>query len=105
MVRCFVNGWRKSSRDGPAFRAGKREAPDDEGNLNRAFPGAPRGTITSRIADFVNRIIFPQVHTVLDLHAGGEVARFVPVSSYHHVEDVVQRKAMEELARGCRWLV
>ena len=84
----------------PAFRAGEREAPDDGGNLNRAFPGDAKGSITSRIADFVHRFIFPQVHTVLDLHSGGEVARFLPLSSVHFVPDAAQRKAMEETARG-----
>src|SRR5215210_657040 len=37
----------------PAFRAGRRESPLDGGNMNRAFPGDERGTITSRIARFV----------------------------------------------------
>ena len=64
-----------------AFNAGRRDTPDDGVNLNRAFPGRADGTITSRIADFVTRVVFPQVHVVLDLHAGGEVARFSPLSS------------------------
>jgi predicted deacylase len=83
-----------------AFKAGLRDTPDDGVNLNRAFPGRPDGTITYRIADFVNRFIFPQVHVVLDLHAGGEVARFAPLASMHQVSDPRQRKAMEETARG-----
>jgi predicted deacylase len=37
----------------PAFRAGRRESPLDGGNMNRAFPGNPHGTITSRIARWV----------------------------------------------------
>ena len=40
------------------------------------------------------------MHVVLDLHAGGEVARFVPLASMHEIADLQQRKAMEETARG-----
>jgi predicted deacylase len=83
-----------------AFNAGRRDTPDDGVNLNRAFPGRADGTITSRIADFVTRVVFPQVHVVLDLHAGGEVARFSPLASLHEISDLRQRKTMEETARG-----
>src|SRR5947209_1400716 len=36
----------------PACVAGTRASPLDGGNMNRAFPGDARGTITYRIADF-----------------------------------------------------
>ena len=83
-----------------AFRANRRETPDDGVNLNRAFPGDARGSVTYRLADFVTRFLFPQVHVVLDLHSGGEVARFPETANVHHMKDPVQRKAMEETARG-----
>jgi predicted deacylase len=83
-----------------AFQAGRRDTPDDGVNLNRAFPGRADGSITQRIADLVTRFVFPQVHVVLDLHAGGEVARFVPLTSMHEISDLRQRKGMEETARG-----
>ncbi len=35
----------------PAFHAGTRTSPIDRGNLNRAFPGRPDGTVTEKIAD------------------------------------------------------
>jgi predicted deacylase len=90
-----------------AFKAGRRDSPDDGANLNRAFPGDAKGTITSRIADFVTRFVFPQVHVVLDLHAGGQVARFPALASMHWVEDAAQRSEMVETARGfgCRFLL
>lgn len=83
-----------------AFKASKRETPDDGGNLNRAFPGDPKGSLTSRVAAFVTRALFPHVHVVLDIHSGGEVARFPFLASFHAVEDVAQRRAMEEASRG-----
>jgi N2-acetyl-L-2,4-diaminobutanoate deacetylase len=90
-----------------AFKAGRRDSPDDGGNLNRAFPGDAGGSITSRIADFVTRRIFPQVHVVLDLHAGGQVSRFSSMVGMHDVADPAQKREMLETARGfgCQFLV
>jgi predicted deacylase len=83
-----------------AFKANRRESPDDGVNLNRAFPGDARGSVTYRLADFVTRFLFPQVHSVFDIHSGGEVARFCPTANIHSMKDPVQRRAMEEAARG-----
>jgi predicted deacylase len=82
-----------------AFAAGTRDTPEDGANLNRAFPGDGGGGITARFADFITRQIFPHVHVVIDLHAGGRVARFPMVASFHHVADSVQRCEMELAAR------
>jgi N-alpha-acetyl-L-2,4-diaminobutyrate deacetylase len=83
-----------------AFKANRRETPDDGVNLNRAFPGNEKGSVTYRLADFVTRFIFPRVHVVLDLHSGGEVCRFPATANVHFMKDPAQRKAMEETARG-----
>lgn len=90
-----------------AFKAGRRDSPDDGVNLNRAFPGDAKGSITSRIADFLTRFVFPQVHVVLDLHAGGQVARFPQLASMHAVDDAAQKREMLETAKGfgCRFLL
>lgn len=88
-----------------AFMAGTRDSTQDDGvNLNRAFiPGAGiepgRRGITHRIARFVRETIFPRVHVVLDLHAGGQIARFIPCASFHPIPDPVQGKAIEDTAR------
>lgn len=86
--------------NGMAFRANRRESPDDGVNLNRAFPGNARGSVTYRLADLVTRFIFPQVHVVLDIHAGGEVARFPQTANIHQMSDPAQYRAMQETARG-----
>lgn len=83
-----------------AFKANRRETPDDGVNLNRAFPGDPQGSITYRLADLVTQSLLPQVHTVLDIHSGGDVARFLPTTSFHWVADSDQRREIEETARG-----
>lgn len=82
-----------------AFRAGQRDSPDDGLNLNRAFPGDAAGSVTSRVADFVSRLIFPHVHVVLDIHAGGRVARFPRCTSFHDVPNASQRRDIELTAR------
>lgn len=88
-----------------AFRAGTRDSTlDDRVNLNRAFiPGAGRTPgltgITHRIADFVRTHIWPQVHVVIDLHSGGQVARFAPAASFHPIDDPVQGRLIEDTAR------
>lgn len=88
-----------------AFRAGTRDSTqDDRVNLNRAFvegagvSPALRG-ITHRIAAFVRTAIWPHVHVVIDLHSGGLVGRFLPLTSFHPVADPVQSLAIEDTAR------
>lgn len=88
-----------------AFLAGTRESTLDDGvNLNRAFvPGAgvtpALAGITHRIAAFVREYIWPRVHVVLDLHSGGDVARFAICANYHPVDDPALAKKIEETAR------
>jgi predicted deacylase len=85
-----------------AFKAGSRDSTSDDGvNLNRAFvPEATMGKgITHRIARFVRAAIWPHVHVVLDLHAGGQIARFLPCTSFHLVDDPAQSRAIETTAR------
>jgi predicted deacylase len=88
-----------------AFKAGKRESMQDDGvNLNRAFVDGAGKTpalagITHRIAAFVRDYLFPQVHTWIDLHAGGEVAQFALATSYHPIENPEQAREIEETAR------
>ncbi|MGE3818970.1 MAG: succinylglutamate desuccinylase/aspartoacylase family protein [Isosphaeraceae bacterium] len=89
-----------------AFLAGTREStPDDGVNLNRAFvPGAgvtpALAGITHRIAAFVREYLWPRAHVVLDLHSGGDVARFALCSSFHPVDDPEQSRVIEETARA-----
>ncbi len=88
-----------------AFRAGTRESTLDDGvNLNRAFvPGAgvtpALAGITHRIAALVREMIWPRVHVVLDLHSGGDVARFSLCANFHPLEDPVLGEKIEETAR------
>ena len=88
-----------------AFRAGTRESTLDDGvNLNRAFVDGAGKTpalagITHRIAAFVRDFIWPRVHVVIDLHSGGNVARFALCTSFHPIADEKLGREIEETAR------
>lgn len=71
----------------PAFRAGTRTSPLDRGNLNRLFPGAPEGTVTEKIADFVQHHLLPLADIVVDFHSGGRTLDFVPFAASHVLDD------------------
>ena len=79
-----------------ACAANQRVSPFDNVNMNRAFPGNPRGTISYRIAHFVKSHIFPRVRVVVDLHAGGREGGFALCTSFHPVPDPAQ---FAEIAR------
>jgi len=82
-----------------ACNANTRISPLDGVNMNRAFPGNSRGTISYRIAHFVKTCIFPLVRVVLDIHSGGNEGIFPHLSSFHLVEDKAQLKEMAEVAK------
>jgi len=80
--------------------ANTRSSPLDGVNMNRAFPGNPRGTISYRIAHFVKACIFPRVRVVIDIHSGGNEARFaMPLPAVYVVEDKNQFDEMIQIAQ------
>lgn len=72
----------------PAARVGRRTSPIDGGNMNRAFPGRPDGTMTERIADFVTRHLLPMADFVVDIHSGGRTLELLPFAACHELDDV-----------------
>jgi predicted deacylase len=76
-----------------------RTSPEDGVNMNRAFPGNPRGTLSYRIAHFVKTQVFPRARIVIDLHAGGHEASFPLCTSLHPISDPAQRAETLEVAR------
>jgi len=83
----------------PACDAGTRESPLDGVNMNRAFPGDPKGSISYRIAHFVTTEILRRADVVLDIHSGGRILRFPMCSSFHEVPDPVQQAEMARVSR------
>jgi predicted deacylase len=81
-----------------ACAANQRLSPLDHVNMNRAFPGNPRGTISYRIAHFVKSFVFPHVGVVIDLHAGGREGGFALCTSIHPVPNAAQFAEMTKLS-------
>ena len=54
-----------------AMQADKRNAPVDQLDLNRAFPGDPKGSYTERLAHILAGAALDNIDTVIDLHGGG----------------------------------
>ena len=88
-----------------AFKVGSRESTADDGfNLNRVFVEGAGKTpalagITHRIVDFVRDCIWPHVHMVIDLHSGGQVARFAHCMSFTLHDDPERTAEREQIAR------
>ena len=78
----------------PAALAATRLSPIDGMNLNRAFPGEAEGAVTSQIAHFLTRVLFPLSDVVIDIHSGGRSMEFVPCAHMHLVADRLQRARM-----------
>ncbi|MCR9194597.1 MAG: succinylglutamate desuccinylase/aspartoacylase family protein [Hyphomonas sp.] len=67
-----------SGLNAPAVEAGTRVSPLDGGNLNRQFPGDPRGTATQMIAHYVEAELLSRVGYVFDLHSAGRASEYLP---------------------------
>lgn len=61
----------------PSFKAWSRISPMDGVNLNRIFPGNPKGTYSQRLAHVLLETITETADYVIDLHSGG-IALHVP---------------------------
>lgn len=77
----------------PAFRAGTRVSPIDNVNLNRAFPGAPDGSATQKIAHYFSTVLVPMADVVVDYHSGGRTLDFLPFACAHHLDSSGQQEA------------
>jgi len=84
----------------PAFRAGRRTSPIDNGNMNRVFPGRPDGSATEKIADYFSRYLLPLSDFVLDIHSGGRTLNFVPFAAAHVLQDKNQQAKCEAAMRA-----
>ncbi|MEJ2353131.1 MAG: succinylglutamate desuccinylase/aspartoacylase family protein, partial [Anaerolineales bacterium] len=77
----------------PALQAGKRLSPIDNKDMNRVFPGDPKGTISQVIAHYIREAVLPLCDDVIDLLSGGYSLYFVPYISMQYLEYERQRAA------------
>jgi predicted deacylase len=54
--------------------------PDDWKNLNRVFPGDPKGTMSQRIAAVLNEEVVKRADVLLDMHCGDGNEALIPYS-------------------------
>lgn len=71
----------------PAVLAGQRLSPIDGKDMNRVFPGQPKGTLTQIIAHYVHEALLPLCDAVIDIHSGGYSLSLVPYISMHYLDD------------------
>ncbi|MFN7939899.1 MAG: succinylglutamate desuccinylase/aspartoacylase family protein [Bryobacteraceae bacterium] len=79
--------------------ANQRTSPLDGVNMNRAFPGNPRGTISYRISHFVKQHVFPLGRVVIDIHSGGNEGAFPICTSFHPIPAIDQRREIAVVSR------
>ncbi len=64
----------------PAAASGARVSPVDGGNLNRAFPGDPRGGVTQQLAHYLHTVLMPMADVMIDVHSGGASLEYLPTA-------------------------
>ncbi|HEV2386527.1 MAG TPA: M14 family metallopeptidase [Candidatus Acidoferrales bacterium] len=81
----------------PAFTARSiYVCPLDGRNLNRVFPGDPRGTASEQIADWVFRNVISQAGYFVDLHGGDLIEALVPFTIFFRSgNETVDRMSLE----------
>lgn len=84
----------------PAVAGGTRLSPIDGMNMNRAFPGSPRDSITGQIAHYVATEILPAADLVIDIHSGGSSMHMLPSVNMHRMENRQQMDGMLAAARA-----
>ncbi|CAM3078114.1 N(2)-acetyl-L-2,4-diaminobutanoate deacetylase DoeB [Paracoccus nototheniae] len=89
----------------PAFRAGTRVSPIDQVNMNRCFPGRADGSVTQKIAHYIDSVLVPLADVVLDYHSGGKTLDFLPYAAAHYLDDADQQAACVAAMRafGAPW--
>jgi len=77
----------------PAVIAGTRLSPIDGQDINRCFPGNPKGTFSEMLAHYVSAVILPHVDVMLDMHTAGHSGDAIPSTNMHHIaeSDVMTR--------------
>ena len=84
----------------PAARMGRRTSPLDPGgggNLNRAFPGDPKGGPTAMIAHYIESVLLPMSEYLFDLHSGGSSLMYLPCAMVKQTENEARAQRVAEI--------
>jgi predicted deacylase len=71
----------------PAVLNDSRLTPVDQRDLNRCFPGDPRGTFSEMLAHFLDNAILPHVDVSVDVHTAGHSMEAALSTNMHYVQD------------------
>ncbi|WP_435310324.1 succinylglutamate desuccinylase/aspartoacylase family protein [Primorskyibacter sedentarius] len=74
----------------PAALADKRLSPIDGLDINRCFPGDPRGSFTPMLAHFLDSVVLPHVDISVDMHTAGHSLDAALSTNMHHVQDATK---------------
>jgi N-alpha-acetyl-L-2,4-diaminobutyrate deacetylase len=75
----------------PAVLNDTRLSPVDNRDLNRCFPGNPRGTFSEMLAHFLDSVILPHVDVSVDVHTAGHSMESALSTNMHYVADAAIR--------------
>jgi N-alpha-acetyl-L-2,4-diaminobutyrate deacetylase len=78
-----------------AFAAGMRRNPVDQADLNRSFPGAPDGSVSTRLARLILDELIDGAAAMLSLHGWSKEALVLPYGEYPIEDSEVGRKSRE----------
>lgn len=71
----------------PAIMADTRLSPIDGWDINRCFPGNPKGTFSQMLAHFLDSVILPMADISVDMHTAGHSFDSALSTNMHHVAD------------------
>ncbi|WP_112324334.1 succinylglutamate desuccinylase/aspartoacylase family protein [Oceanibium sediminis] len=71
----------------PAVLNDTRLSPVDDRDMNRCFPGNPKGTFSEMLAHYLDAVILPMVDASVDLHTAGHSGDSIPSTNMHHIAD------------------
>ena len=71
----------------PALESDTRLSPVDQRDMNRCFPGDPRGTVSQMIAHYIDAAVLPLVDVMFDVHTAGHSGDAALSTNMHKVED------------------
>lgn len=76
----------------PAVMNDTRLSPVDNRDMNRCFPGNPKGTFSEMLAHFVDAMLLPLVDISVDLHTAGRSGDSALSTNMHYVADTALRE-------------
>jgi N-alpha-acetyl-L-2,4-diaminobutyrate deacetylase len=82
----------------PAVHSDTRLSPVDNRDMNRCFPGNPKGTFSEMLAHFMDSVILPMADISVDMHTAGHSGDSVPSTNMHDVGDPARMKRTLESA-------